>query len=69
MEAGDAAEWLLHAESDVRLIHAGWLREMVSHAIRPDVGTVGAKLLYEDETVQHRMPAGMSAPMGEVLSQ
>lgn len=31
----------------------GWLAEMVSHALRDDVGVVGAKLLYPDDTVQH----------------
>src|SRR5690606_22792957 len=30
-----------------------WLAEMVSHAIRPDVGAVGARLWYPDETLQH----------------
>lgn len=31
----------------------GWLREMVSHAVRRDVGAVGAKLLATDGTVRH----------------
>jgi GT2 family glycosyltransferase len=39
--------------NDVEVIHQGWLREMVSHAVRPDVGAVGAKLLYGDGTLQH----------------
>jgi GT2 family glycosyltransferase len=30
-----------------------WLREMVSHAIRPGVGAVGAKLLCPEGTVRH----------------
>ena len=42
---------LLNNDTDVE--HPGWLSEMVSHAIRPDVGIVGAKLLYEDGRVQH----------------
>jgi hypothetical protein len=29
------------------------MREMVSHALRADVGIVGAKLIYTDETIQH----------------
>jgi GT2 family glycosyltransferase len=33
--------------------HAGWLREMVSQAVRPDVGAVGAKLLCHEGTVRH----------------
>ncbi len=38
---------------DVEVIHPEWLSEMVSYAVRPDVGVVGAKLLYPDETIQH----------------
>jgi GT2 family glycosyltransferase len=37
----------------VDVIDPGWLRELVSHAVRPDVGAVGAKLLYADGQVQH----------------
>ncbi len=39
--------------NDIEAINADWLHEMVSHAIRLDVGAVGAKLLYSDMTVQH----------------
>lgn len=39
--------------NDIEVIGPGWLREMVSHALRPDVGAVGAKLLYEDGLIQH----------------
>jgi GT2 family glycosyltransferase len=39
--------------NDVDVIHGDWLREMVSHAMRPDVGAVGAKLLYAHGQVQH----------------
>ena len=35
---------------------ADWLTEMVSHALRPGVGAVGARLWYPDHTLQH---AGM----------
>ncbi|WP_231127694.1 glycosyltransferase family 2 protein [Burkholderia cepacia] len=38
---------------DVEVITSDWLGEMVSHALRPEVGAVGAKLLYPDDTVQH----------------
>ncbi len=44
---------LLLLNNDVHVIEPGWLREMVSQAVRPDVGAVGAKLLYPDERVQH----------------
>ncbi len=39
--------------NDVEVMEPGWLRELVSHAVRPDVGAVGAKLLYGDGTLQH----------------
>lgn len=39
--------------NDIEVISPDWLSEMVSHALRPDVGAVGAKLLYPNETLQH----------------
>jgi GT2 family glycosyltransferase len=44
---------LLMLDPDVEPRDAGWLREMVSHAVRPGVGAVGAKLLGSDGTVRH----------------
>ncbi|TWA70265.1 GT2 family glycosyltransferase [Azospirillum brasilense] len=34
-------------------ISPGWLRSMAVHARRPDIGAVGARLLYPDGSVQH----------------
>ncbi|WP_341675864.1 glycosyltransferase family 2 protein [Niveibacterium sp. SC-1] len=39
--------------NDVEVIEPDWLTEMVSHALRPDIGCVGAKLYYPDDTLQH----------------
>ena len=39
--------------NDIEVIRPGWLREMVSHAVRPEVGAVGCKLLYGDGRIQH----------------
>jgi GT2 family glycosyltransferase len=47
--------------NDIEVIEAGWLSEMVSYAVRPDVGAVGAKLLYPDDRVQH---AGVITGLG-----
>lgn len=44
---------LVLLNSDVVVIGAGWLSELVGHAMRPDVGAVGAKLLFENGTIQH----------------
>jgi O-antigen biosynthesis protein len=46
-------EVLLFLNNDVEVLHGKWLREMVRHAVRPEVGCVGAKLLYPDLTIQH----------------
>jgi GT2 family glycosyltransferase len=52
--AGHAkGEVLALLNNDVEVIEADWLQEMVGHAMRPEVGAVGAKLLYPDGTVQH----------------
>lgn len=39
--------------NDLEVINPGWLTEMLSHAIRPGVGAVGARLWYPDGTLQH----------------
>ena len=39
--------------NDIYFRSDGWLEEMLGHALRPDVGCVGARLLYADATVQH----------------
>jgi O-antigen biosynthesis protein len=46
-------EVLLLLNNDTDIIESDWLREMVSHALRPDVGIVGAKLIYANESIQH----------------
>jgi GT2 family glycosyltransferase len=61
--AAEAArgEVLLLLNNDIDVIDGGWLAELVSQAMRPQVGAVGAKLLYPDGTVQH---AGMTLGRG-----
>lgn len=44
---------LVLLNNDVEIIGADWLREMVSLAVRPEIGCVGAKLLYPDHRIQH----------------
>src|SRR6267143_1164417 len=46
-------EILALVNNDVETEKSGWLREMVSHAIRPEVGAVGARLWYPDGRLQH----------------
>lgn len=51
--------------NDVEVIEPDWLTEMVSHALRPDVGCVGAKLYYADDTIQH---AGVVCGIGGIAN-
>ncbi len=44
---------LCFLNNDIEAIQADWLSEMVSHALRPNVGAVGARLWYPDDTLQH----------------
>lgn len=48
-----SGEILALINNDIEIIHTSWLREMVSLAIRPSTGVVGAKLLYPNERIQH----------------
>lgn len=51
--ASSSGDICLFLNNDVNVINSGWLDEMVSHAMRPEVGAVGAKLYYENDTLQH----------------
>ena len=46
-------EFLLFLNDDIEVISPDWLEAMVSLAQRPGVGAVGAKLFFEDGTLQH----------------
>jgi GT2 family glycosyltransferase len=46
-------EVLVLLNNDVDVLEPGWLRELVTHALRLDVGAVGAKLLYKNGQIQH----------------
>jgi GT2 family glycosyltransferase len=45
--------WLLFLNNDTEVIDADWLTVMAEHIQRPEVGAVGPRLLYPDDTVQH----------------
>ncbi len=46
-------EYLLLLNNDTEIISPDWLQEMLMFAQRSDVGAVGAKLYYPDDTIQH----------------
>ncbi|MBP2167136.1 CDP-glycerol glycerophosphotransferase (TagB/SpsB family)/GT2 family glycosyltransferase [Erwinia toletana] len=46
-------EYLVLLNNDTAIIQPDWLENMLNHAQRPEVGIVGAKLLYPDGSIQH----------------
>ncbi|MGO1118061.1 glycosyltransferase family 2 protein [Rhodovibrionaceae bacterium A322] len=54
--------------NDIEVMHEDWLKEMVSHLLRDDVGAVGAKLYYGDGSIQHGgVVIGMGGVAGHVF--
>jgi GT2 family glycosyltransferase/SAM-dependent methyltransferase len=56
-------DYLLFLNNDTQVVRADWLDAMLEHAQRPEVGAVGAKLLYPDGRIQH---AGVVLGIGGV---
>lgn len=46
-------DYFLLLNNDTELIDGTAIRELLGYCMREDVGAVGAKLLYEDDTIQH----------------
>ncbi len=46
-------ELLLFLNNDVEALRPDWLAAMLAHAAEPDVGAVGAKLMFPDGRLQH----------------
>lgn len=59
--ANAKGEYILLLNNDTQVITINWIEEMLMYAQRNDVGAVGAKLYYEDKTVQH---AGVVLQLG-----
>ncbi len=56
-------EYLLFLNNDTTVLSPGWIESMLEFAARPDIGAVGAKLLFPDFRVQH---VGVVLGMGGV---
>lgn len=56
-----SGELLVFLNDDTEIVETDWLERMVALAQLPDVGVVGAKLLYPDGSVQH---GGVSVAAG-----
>ncbi len=46
-------EYILLLNNDTEVISINWIEELLMYAQREDVGAVGAKLYYPDDTIQH----------------
>jgi GT2 family glycosyltransferase len=55
--------WLLFLNNDTEVIDEEWLTLMAEHIQRPELGAVGPKLLYPNDTVQH---AGIVVGVGGI---
>lgn len=58
-------EYLLLLNNDTEVRTPGWMEELLMFAGRADVGAVGAKLFYADDTIQH---AGVIIGLGGVAA-
>ncbi|MBQ0001367.1 MAG: glycosyltransferase family 2 protein, partial [Clostridiales bacterium] len=56
-------EYLLFLNNDITVITPDWIQEMLGVCMRKEVGAVGAKLIYPDNTIQH---AGCVIGMGDI---
>lgn len=54
-------EYILLLNNDTQVITVNWIEELLMYAQREDVGAVGAKLYYENKTIQH---AGVVLSLG-----
>jgi GT2 family glycosyltransferase len=61
-------ELLLLLNDDISASRPGWLHALVGHALRPEVGAAGARLLYPDGRVQHAgLATGLFGLAGHLL--
>lgn len=58
-------EALLLLNNDVEFISSDWGKSLLTNALRPGIGCVGAQLLYPDQTIQH---AGVILGIGGMAS-
>lgn len=58
-----AGEYLLFLNNDTEIINPDCIEELLGYCMREDVGIVGARLYYDDDTIQH---AGVIIGLGGV---
>ncbi|KTD14155.1 glycosyl transferase, family 2 [Legionella gratiana] len=63
-------EIVLFLNNDTEVISSCWLTEMVSQVMRTEIGVVGAKLYYPDDTIQHAgVIGGYGLVAGHIFSR
>ena len=61
-------DYLVLLNNDTEVISEDWIEAMLEHAQRPEIGVVGAKLLYPNNTIQHAgVIIGLGGAAGHVL--
>ncbi|KAB1081131.1 glycosyltransferase family 2 protein [Methylobacterium soli] len=66
--AAATGDILVLLNNDVAILEATWLDAMVRQAARPEIGAVGAKLLYGNGTLQHAgVVVGLGGRAGHIL--
>jgi GT2 family glycosyltransferase len=58
-----ATPLLVFLNNDIEMINGNWLKPLVRWAMQPDIGVVGAKLLFPGGTIQH---AGVVVGLGGI---
>ncbi|MFP6848804.1 MAG: glycosyltransferase [Pseudomonas sp.] len=58
-------DFLLLLSPETAVIDERWLDELINHALRPEVGVVGAKLMAADGSIRHAgLVLGLDGPVG-----
>jgi GT2 family glycosyltransferase len=67
--ASARGEVLVFLNNDIEAPRAGWLEALAAHALRPEIGAVGARLVYPGGRVQHAgVVVGIGGAAGHVLA-
>ena len=62
------SEFVIQLNNDTKILNSDWLENMVGYAQNKEIGAVGARLYYEDKTIQHAgIIVGLSGIAGNML--
>ena len=59
-------EHVLLLNNDTEVFNSNWLKALLEHSLRPEVGAVGGKLYYPDNLIQH---AGVIVGVGQDIER